>query len=257
VLDRQGSPRDAVTSLYAGARAKLTPLRIPPEPAGFALASFALSPSGTSLAVASNYGELQVFNLVTGARRTWQATPNDSFPYDVAGAANAMLAWQGQHTLAFVWDGLPFSADGVRLLDTQAPGPDLLADSRLVQPKSVIGHDAYWRQILPTAGGRTLITVLEVPGTKAFPHLGQEVTEFALHTGRVRIVNHISAAGLQGDYETVLWASPAGRVLIVSGTRHVRHPPAAQPFFIGGARVLTPGHSRPIPWSNATFAAAW
>jgi len=54
-------------------------------------------------------------------------------------------------------------------------------------------------------GGGTLITVLEVPGTTAFPHLGPEVTEFALPTARVRIVHHISAAGLPGDHEPVLF----------------------------------------------------
>jgi len=98
--------------------------------------------------------------------------------------------------------------------------------------------------------------VLEVQGTKAFPHLGQELTVTALGTGDVRILNHIRASDLQGDYETVLWASPSGRVLIVTGTRHIRNPPAGS-LFMTGARVLTPGHSRPIPWSNRTFAAAW
>jgi hypothetical protein len=247
-------------SKSVGGRARLISLRIPAEPVGFDLANFALSPGGTSLAVSSTSGELQVFDLATGARKTWQPPIGAAFPYGLAGAADAMLSWQGDHTLAFVWDGLVRGAgpehgrkmDGVRLLDTRALGSELLADSRLVQPRSAIGPDAFWRQILPTADGRTLITVLEDQGK----HIGQELTETVLRTGAVRILNQLSIHDLQGDYETVLWASSSGRVLIVSGTRHVRNPPAGS-FFLTGPRVLTPGHSTPIPWPGQNFGAAW
>jgi hypothetical protein len=253
-------------STSAGGLARLTPLRIAAEPVGFSVANFALSPRGTSLAVSSNSGQLQVFSLATGARRTWQpAYGGAAFPYRLVGAANALLSWQGEHTLAFVWDGLRRAgggrllgrgADGVRLLDTRAPGAGLLADSRLVQPRSAIGGDAFWRQILPTADGRTLITVVEAAGTKASPGLKEKLTEVALGTGTARVLNHLPGSDLQGGYETVLWASPSGRALIVSGTRPARNPPAGS-FFLTGARVLTPGRSTPIPWPNRTFAAAW
>ncbi len=239
----------------ATGRATLTPLPIS-EPTGTDVANFALSPQGDSLAVGVTTG-VQVFSVATGAQRAWSTPISVSFPYALGtGATNGMLAWQDDHTLAFVWDGLPKKAMGVRFLDTSAPGRDGLADSRLVQPRRLIGT-SYWRQVLPTADGSKLLTVLQVQGTKAYPHLSLQLAVCSARTGKIlRILNRVRAVAGTGDYEQVLWASPSGDKLIVAGTRRVGNRPQA-PFFLPSPVLLTPGHTRPIPWSNRTIGAAW
>jgi hypothetical protein len=248
----------------AGGRARLAPLPIAVQPAGGEIWNFALSPQGTSLAVLST-GGVQVFNLATGAGRTWR----DYLPGTEswhgqrkfwhaelgyfalgAGATNAMLSWAGSHTLAFIYYGRPGEA-GIRLLDTRAPGMDLLADSRLVvpQPGSVGDSGSYWRQVLPVAQGGGVFAVIELDNHG----LRQELVEFSSRTGQVlRVLNHIP---VHGNYEQVLWESLSGRSLVVSGTRPVRKSPGAG--YLPGPGVLTGGHFKPIPWPGQNFAAAW
>jgi hypothetical protein len=253
-------PAGAPASIAAG----LTP---PPIRAGNDISDFALSPDGTSLAVLDMMG-VHVFNLATGAERSWWI-PIRGGKYRMGlvgyfglgtGATNAMLAWQSDRILAFVCYGAPTRAGldtgrGVRFLDTRALGTNLLADSRLVQPQRAIGT-ASWRQALPTTDGRRLIDVLQVQGTRAYPQLSLQLAVCSARTGRIlRVLNRVRADG-PGAHQQVLWASPSGRTLVVIGTRPVRNPPPA-PFFMAGARVLSSGHSRPIPWSNRTVAAAW
>ena len=251
-------------SASAGGRATLAPLPIAEQPADGEIWSFALSPQGTSLAVL-NTGGVQVFNLATGAGRTWR----DYLPgtqswhgqrkfwhaqlgYSAlgAGATNAMLSWAGTHALAFIYYGRPGEA-GIRLLDTRARGRDLLSDSRLVvpQPSNVGGPGSYWRQVLPTMQGDGVFAVIEL-GNRG---LSQELVEFSSRTGQIlRVLNHIP---IHGNYEQVLWTSLSGRSLVVSGTRPVRKSPGAG--YLPGPGVLTGGHLKPIPWPGQNFAAAW
>jgi len=72
-------------------------------------------------------------------------------------------------------------------------------------------------------------------------------------TGRLlRVLNRIP---VYGDYEQVLWASPSGQALIVTGTQQGT---TVGPFNVGAtAGVLRQGRFTPIPWSDRTFAAAW
>jgi hypothetical protein len=243
------------------------------EPAGSQsqIWSFALSPRGTFLAVLGMPG-IQVFNLATGAERTWRNYLHGKFAYLHgkrrwgylsgyaalgAGATNAMLSWGGTRTLAFVLYGPPGFGGGIRLLDTHARGTDLLADSRLLvaPPKKVIDPGSYWRQALPTVTGSGVSAVLEL--TKAnggfSGGLSQELVEFSARTGQVlRVLNHIP---LYGNYEQVLWVSLSGRSLVVSGTR-----PAGKGLgaaYLPSPVLLTGGHSTPIPWPGQNFAAAW
>jgi hypothetical protein len=248
----------------AGARARLSPLPIPAEPAGTEIWSFALSPRGTSLAVLAWRG-VQVFNLATGAVRTWRDYPAGKRAYVHgrrlwlalsgyfalgSGATNAMLSWAGTHTLAFVFYGRP-GQGGIRLLDTRARGTDLLADSRLLvsPPKSIIDPGSYWRQVLPTVTGNGVFAVLELTNGR----LSQKLVEFSARTGQVvRVLNHTR---IHGNYEQVLWASLSGRSLVVSGTLPAGNSPGAA--YLSRPVLLTGGRSRPIPWPGQTFAAAW
>jgi hypothetical protein len=251
----------------AGARARLTPLPIPAEPAGSQnqIWSFALSPRGTFLAVLGMPG-IQVFNLATGAERTWRDYLHgkgavvhgkrrwlymSGYAALGAGATNAMLAWGGTHTLAFVLYGPPGSGGGVRLLDTRARGTDLLVDTRLLvaQPKKIIDPGSYWRQVLPTVTGSGVFVVLELGGHR----LSQKLVEFSASTGQVlRVLNHIP---LYENYEQVLWVSLSGRSLVVSSTAPAGRSPGA--VYLSRPVILSGGGATPVPWPGQNFGAAW
>ena len=248
----------------AGGRARLTPLPIPAGPAGAGneIWNFALSPDATSLATLDTRG-IHVFDLATGAERTWDIPVPGSahrgtlgFLALSAGAANSMLAWAGDHTLAFAYygghrRGGASSGTGVRFLNTRAPGTNPLADSRLVvpQPKNSPDLGGYWRAILPTPDGRRVVAVLE----RTNGRLSQKLVEFSAGTGQVlRVLNHIP---VDGTFEQVLWASPSGRSLLVTGTKPVSESPASR--YMTNPGVLTGGHFRPVPWPGQNLGAAW
>jgi hypothetical protein len=107
-----------------------------------------------------------------------------------------------------------------------------------------------------TPDGQTILAVigsgaLEVTGATA----RQELVTFSARTGKLlHVLNRIPVYGANSEH--VLWASPSGQVLIISGTQHGAT--------VGGcvnigatAGVLRDGHFTPIPWSDRTFAAAW
>ena len=76
----------------------------------------------------------------------------------------------------------------------------------------------------------------------------QKLAEVSVRTGQVvRMLNHIR---LHGNYEQVLWASPSGNRLVVTGTQRSGQ-------YLSGAGVLTGDRFTPIPWTDNTFAAAW
>jgi hypothetical protein len=250
------NPASASTS----GRARLTPL---PITGGNGIWDFALSPNGRSLAVLDVAG-VHVFSLATGAERTWWILVRGGrvhlglLGYWAlgTGATNAMVAWQNDRTLAFVCYGAPNSAGrltgvGIRFLDTRAPGMNLLADSRLAvpQPKHLSGPAPYWRQALPTADGRTVVAVLEL--SKGGIH--QELAEFSARTGQLTAV--VNSIQIHGNYEQVLWASPSGRSLLVTGTKPVSESPASR--YMTNPGILTGGHFTPIPWPGQNLGAAW
>ena len=206
---------------------------------------------------------IHVFDLATGAERTWDIPVPGSahrgtlgFLALSAGAANSMLAWAGDHTLAFAYygghrRGGASSGTGVRFLNIRAPGTNPLADSRLVvpQPKNSPDLGGYWRAILPTPDGRRVVAVLE----RTNGRLSQKLVEFSAGTGQVlRVLNHIP---VDGTFEQVLWASPSGRSLLVTGTRPASA--SAGSAYISSPGILTGGRFTPIPWPGQNFSAAW
>ena len=111
---------------------------------------------------------------------------------------------------------------------------------------------AGWGQVMITPDGQTIIAVIGT-STRTGAAGGQEIVTFSARTGNLlHVLNQIP---VYSNSEHVLWASPSGQVLIVSGTQ-----PGATvgPVNLGAtADVLRDGHFTPIPWSNRTFAAAW
>lgn len=173
------------------------------------------------------------------------------------GAAYGSLSWAADgQTLALITSGAQPGA-GVRLLDAAAPGSSLLASSRLVLPTPT-GPDYwsgnYWRQVMISADGQTIIAVLQIDGRLGSRDpVTQKLVTFSASTGELlRTLHHIP---VHGGYQQVLWTDPSAQLLIVSGTQPG---PTVGSFNLGhSAGTLSGGRFTPLPWSNRTFAAAW
>jgi hypothetical protein len=238
------------------ARARLTPLPITVRPQGAGVSGLALSPDGSKLAIAEALlgapPALHVVILATGAERVWAATTGG--PTFGPGTTGEPLSWaQDERTLAFVSAGTQ-----VRLLNTAAAGSSLLASSRLVVSAPEGDLSPYWQQVMITGDGQTITAVIEIVAEGKNGHVTsvrQELVTFSAQTGQLlHVLNRIPVYG-NYNYEQVLWASPTGQALIVSGTQ-----PGTTVGSLGTgatAGVLSHGHFTPIPWSDRTFAAAW
>ena len=138
----------------------------------------ALSPDGKLLAVslmrdspADAVGAIQVLDLATGATRTWTAPAHSVY---IPGPPS----WaDGSRLIAFTWlrstqSGLMSAPRGIRLLDTAAPGDNLMAGTVIVPSGKVAagsivsalitpdGRDVIvvtWRDLTPQASTRTVI----------------------------------------------------------------------------------------------------
>jgi hypothetical protein len=138
----------------------------------------ALSPDGKLLAVslmrdspADAVGAIQVLDLATGATRTWTAPAHSVY---IPGPPS----WaDGSRVIAFTWlrstqSGLMSAPRGIRLLDTAAPGDNLVAGtvivpSGMVAAGSIVsalitpdGRDVIvvtWRDLTPHASTHTVI----------------------------------------------------------------------------------------------------
>jgi hypothetical protein len=123
----------------------------------------ALSPDGKLLAVSLQndsspdaVGAIQVLDLATGAIRTWTAPANSVY---IPGPPS----WaDGSRVIAFTWlrstqSGLMAAPRGIRLLDTAAPGDNLVAGTVIVPSGVVAGGSIVSAQITPD--GRDVIVV--------------------------------------------------------------------------------------------------
>ncbi len=259
-------PHDKVaTVLYllragAGGRsATLTPLPVRLTPAGSpdAVDGIALSPDGSRLGVALQVptngfhprGEIEVFSLRGGRTRAWTAPGDSALPWDPA--------WTGARQLSFLWQDhirgpvSNFTArTQVRVLDTAAPGRDLLA-----------------ARVLATGGGR----------------LGFIQTAFASPGGGpviASVYRNVPATGTNGTatVRLVALSTQTGKVISVFAARTVPYHGLAQQNTADGscqilgtdatgqhALVSCPGfgrldhgHLTPLPRGSAgILAAAW
>jgi hypothetical protein len=235
---------------------RLRPLHVPPDTNQ--LMNFALSPQGTSLAVIDTAG-LHVIKLATGAQRTWDGP--GCFAGSLLGGANtgAKLSWAADGwRLAIACDAHPL---GVWLLDTTAPGSNLVRDSQRLVRGPALGPNGQmpWDGVLLTTDARTVVGVLEVHDPHRPVALSpiQELTQFSARTGKLlRVLNRMPVWNFV-DFEQVLWASPSGHSLLVSDT--VPYQGRRRAFFLlNDAGVLTGHHFTPLPrWSLDTMAAAW
>jgi hypothetical protein len=242
------------------------PIPLPPDVLG-ALTGFALSPSGLKLAVAwhpsrrsPTGAEIQVFNLVTGAVKTWTWPGGRPIVIRIPGAGQ-VLSWAEDGTLAF--QQRTESSAQVRLLDTNGPGGSLQADSRLVLDWT--GNDLQYRpnnlisfNVLLTPSGSRIVcataTITRHPLTSVM-----SFTEYSARTGRV--VRQLGTWTLHGLWpegnQDVLWTNASGSTLIVvdrqPGLKHVTVSGGGDTaFWRPVISVLTPGKFVPVPRAPST-----
>jgi hypothetical protein len=225
------------------------PLRALPAssiPAGDTVQSMALSADGTSLAASIGTlfaSKLYVFGLATGHQRVWSWSRCPGCSTNSIGSQGpGLLSWTGDgRQVAFVFMGAGASEGQVRLLDTGAPGTSLVADSRAIIT-APDGSDTYWRQMVVTPDGQTILAVRELAANGQ--PVRQQLVRYSVATGQLTAIGNQPPIG--PSYEQIQWTSTSGRELVISGAQHG-----------GGAEVLTGARATPIPWSSHIFAAAW
>jgi hypothetical protein len=169
-----------------GRSARLTPLSIPPLPAGESANDIAVSPDGSKLAVAVQFsggqqGAVEAVSLATGAVHTW-TTARTGMPW--------ALSWaDGGRELGFFWDdggpsaGSPqTTASGLWVLDATAPGSDLMSGRRII-PEFTGGDDV--QSAVLTPDGAAVIASVTYDGTG---HVGRGtvvggIAELSAQTG--------------------------------------------------------------------------
>ena len=192
----------------------------------------ALSPDGKLLAVSLQndsspdpVGAIQVLNLATGAIRTWTAPARSVY---IPGPPS----WaDGSRVIAFTWlrstqSGLMSAPRGVRLLDINAPGDNLVAGTVIV-PRGVVaagslvsalitpdGRDVIvvtWRDLTPRAKTHTVV----VQFAELQASTGRLVRLLRTQTARYDFVHVVTVEDSLG----VLSLSPQGRYALVQGTQ--------------------------------------
>jgi hypothetical protein len=212
----------------------------------------ALSPDGTLLAVSLQndssgaVGVIQVLDLVTGAIRTWTAPANSVY---IPGPPS----WaDGSRVIAFTWlrstqSGLMAAPRGIRLLDTAAPGDNLMAGTVIV-PSGVVGAGSIvsalitpdgrdvivvtWRDLTPRASTHTVV----VQFAELQASTGRLVRLLRTQTERYNQVNVVTVEDSLG----VLSLGSQGQYALVQGVQFGW-------LDVGGPGSPDPGRFAPLP----------
>jgi hypothetical protein len=177
----------------------ITPLR------GLGVPGSAVSPDGRELAVTllTDHRELRVYSLATGAFKDW-TSPG---VVDQTGLQQG-LAWGPGGLLAFDWRGPHTSASApsqIRLLNTSAPGGNLLTESRLAVPEAQPGGYTLQGQFALIDNGHEVVTVLQ-------GHDAPAVTKYAvLSTDTGHLIRSFLPS--RSPHQGVVWANPSGTVI--------------------------------------------
>jgi hypothetical protein len=242
-----------LTAGHAGTT--VTELRIPPVPPDDApVAYLAASPSGAELAYATdatdgNFGGRNLFVASTtdGSQREWTLPGGDSQrSLDSLGP----MGWLADgRTLAFNWSAPMYSnADvSLHLLDTAAPGRDLLAGRAVLPP--VYAAQAFTNDTTLSPNGQVVVGVAS--GYRVSRSTQGSVVAFSTATGKPTVLFRASTSG---DHKTIcysppVWVSSTGGEVLVGCAFEVKAtPPAAYAEYIV---LVDHGHVAKLPWIDA------
>lgn len=248
---------------YGGAQATATKLPIPADtaPIGY----IAVSPDGRKLAIstfvrhgaAGDIQNLVVANTSTGAERRWR-TP-------ASGAKGSMgtMAWLADgKTLAFNWIGpaAVSPSTGLRLLDTSAPGSNLLSGAFMLQSYNRAGSfDDY--TISPD--GKVLLGVVScLPGcprgslgtVQGHPDLLGSLIQFAAAT-KAPIVRYaepelpgVAASSGNSGCIDPMWLSASGRTILLPCFQHRPGARGHKGVTFAHVLLLDGGKTTALPW---------
>src|SRR5580704_9277218 len=190
----------------------------------------ALSPDGKLLAVSLQndsspdaVGAIQVLNLATGAIRTSTAPARSVY---IPGPPS----WaDGSRVIAFTWlrstqSGLMAAPRGIRLLDTAAPGDNLVAGTLIVPRGVVAAGSLVSAQITPDGRDVIVVTWRDLTPQASTHTVVVQFAELQASTGRlVRLLRTETARYDQGNVVTVedslgvLSLGSQGRYALVQG----------------------------------------
>jgi hypothetical protein len=216
----------------ATSTARVTSLPIPALPD---VTDFAISPDGSSLAVARANGNtitVSVYSVATGAARSWTAATH-------RGGQNLLLAeglsWTQDAALGF--DVLPANKHALGpfgLLNTATTGGSLLADSTMF-PAGPCSPGMF------AADGSLIIASVTSPGNQ----LPWTLRECSVSHGRATVTvpsRTLYVGKTPVDFEGPFWVSPDGGTIVVTGA-------AGQPWSDGVTGVMTGNQIKPLPGS--------
>jgi hypothetical protein len=257
----------------------LTRLPIPGEPAGTQVSAIALTPDGRELAVMTQQNvwsgktgplTIRLYSLATGTSvRTWSVDTKGfpaGFGWYWGRYSNTALTWlNAGRTLAVAYginnsgSGPPFTYGftnvTIRTVDADSPSGNLLAVSkvlfRLPNGVGAAGTDCDTVQL--TSDGKTVLCGEDAGNTlKRSTAYAPKFAAYSVATGQSRLVYQLPGAYGIGLAD-VLWASPAGSVLLGSVYTQATwgHGPADQT--VG---LLTNGMFKPVkfPLTAVPFA---
>ena len=205
-----------------------------PVPMYASVEGIALSPDGTLLAVSSMYNgpggipavlaaKVEVINLATGKVRIWTAGVQRGHYY-VPGPpswadGDRMIAFTWQHSQSLTNDNM--TMEGVRLLDTDAPG-DNLADSPMIVSRKAFSGTIQSTLITPDGRDVLVATFRNVPSGDNHGTVIAQIAEVpAAGRGPVRVLRTETArytANTKGYLDStsqVLSLDPTGRYALV------------------------------------------
>jgi hypothetical protein len=245
----------------SGTVASVTRLPIPALPAAGGPAgqvdSITASPDGSHLAISTDVqhgdtGDVQnliVASVATGTERRWTTPPQDS------GGSMGPISWLADsRTLAVNWLGFTAATpSSLRLLDTAAPGTDLLS-GRAVLPLNT----SQLSDFSVSPDGRVLIGIADhpksAPVVQGRTAVQGSVIGFSARTGRARLLYHPptvrdkwTGMTLNSNCLDPLWISNSGQQVLLMC---IRPRPEGPQRILSVPHILLLDHRRVIqlPW---------
>jgi hypothetical protein len=208
------SPATRFYELRLGPAGTPQPPSLLPVPAVAYGDRLAVSADGSKLAIATgtaSNGHIEVVSLVTGTVRVWGSSDHGSA---------ASLSWAGDRWLAFDWSDASRAAQvarqqsGLRLLDTTAPGTDLMFSRLVVSQSARFGSFRGLTGPLITPDGSKVFATM-VSGVPVNPMA--EVVEFSVRTGQpLGAVTPAAGESGTGQWCGALWTDPSGQHLLAA-----------------------------------------